>query len=80
MNFPGQHKDLLCISCGVYPESQGHLLRCPKLIANLGYLADKTSKLNEYDIYGDIEKQQIIVNIYSDILEVRGKMKNGVEK
>ena len=80
MNFPGQHKDLLCISCGVYPESQGHLLQCPKLIANLGYLADKTSKLNEYDIYGDIEKQQIIVNIYSDILEVRGKMKNGIEK
>ena len=78
MNFPGQHKDMLCISCGQFPESQGHLLQCPQLITKLSYLSGKTSKVSEYDIYGDIEKQQIIVNIYSDILEVREKMKNGI--
>ena len=76
MNFPGQHKDMLCISCTLFPESQGHLLQCPQLVTKLNYLSGKTSKLNEYDIYGNIEKQQITVNIYSDILEVRENMKN----
>ena len=69
---------MLCISCGLFPESQGHLLQCPQLVTKLNYLSGKVSKLNEYDIYEDIEKQQIILRIYSDILEVREKLKNGL--
>ena len=77
MNFPGQHKNLMCRSCELVPESQGHLLQCPKLVTKLNYLCGKTSKLNEYDIYSDdISKQEIIVNIYSDLLEVRENLEH----
>ena len=65
------------ISCELVPESQGHLLQCPKLVTKLTYLCGKTSKLNEDDIYSDdISKQEIIVNIYSDLLEVRENLEN----
>lgn len=70
-NFSGQHKNLWCTSCGLFPESQSHLLQCPQLVINLKYLTGKTSKLNENFIYGNIHQQEMIVNIYSDILEVR---------
>ena len=76
LNFPGQHKDLLCISCGLFPESQSHILQCPQLVARVGHIMGNTSKLNENDIYRDLEKQRTIVNIYSDLLEVRERLKN----
>ena len=47
---------------------------------HLHYLRGKTSKLNENDIYSTIEKQEIIVNIYSDILEVRENLKEDAVK
>ena len=58
-------------SCGLFQETQAHLLKCPALVQNLKYLKWRTSKLNEKDVYGSTEKQLMIVNIYSDILEVR---------
>ena len=42
---------------------------------NLKYLRGKTSKLDENHIYGDVELQIQIVNIYSDILKEREKLK-----
>ena len=75
-NFPGQHRDLWCRSCGLFPESQSHLLQCPQLVSRVSYLVGKTSILDENDIYKDITKQQIIVNIYSDLLEVRENLKS----
>ena len=75
-NFPGHHRDLLCRSCGIYQESQGHLLQCAPLVSRINYLEGNSSKLNENDIYKDIMKQQIIVNIYSDLLEVRENLQN----
>ena len=74
-NFRGQFIDLWCISCGLFPESQSHILQCPELVTKLNYLAGKTSCLNENCIYGDIEEQLKIVNIYSDLLEEREKLK-----
>ena len=77
VNFRGQHlNNILCISCGLVPESQSHLLQCPQLVSRLNYLSDKTSNMNELDIYGDTESQKRIVNIYSDILEIREKLKH----
>ena len=38
-----------------------------------------TTKLNEFDIYGDVKRQKLIVNIYSDLLEVRENLKNEIE-
>ena len=80
MNFRGQHKDVWCISCGLFPEFQSHLLQCPQLVVRLNYLAGKTSRLNENDIYKDVKRQKVIVSIYSDILEVREKLKNQSEQ
>ena len=74
-NFPGKYGDLKCISCGLLEETQGHLLQCSKISKELQYLSQKVSTVNENFIYGNIQEQQIIVKIYSDILEVREKLK-----
>ena len=74
-NFGGQFWNSWCTSCGLFQETQGHLLQCPPLVKNLRYLLGKTSKLNENDIYGNIMQQVQIVNIYSDILQERENLK-----
>ena len=79
-NFKNGNQNPWCSSCGLFAETQGHLLQCPTLVQNLHYLRGKTSKLNESDIYSTIEKQEIIVNIYSDILEVRENLKEDAVK
>lgn len=79
-NFKNGNQNPWCSSCGLFAETQGHLLQCPTLVQNLHYLRGKTSKLNENDIYSTIEKQEIIVNIYSDILEVRENLKEDAVK
>ena len=74
-NFPGKYGDLLCISCGLYQETQFHLLQCPEINKELQYLNLQLSTVTENFVYGTIKEQQIIVNLYSDILEVREKLK-----
>ena len=74
-NFGGKFDNLWCTSCGIFQETQGHLLQCAPLVKNLKYLEGKTSDLNENDVYGSIEQQIRIVNIYSDILQEREKLK-----
>ena len=70
-NFHGRRKDVWCISFGLFPENQSHLLQCPALVTNLNYLCGKTSRINENFIYGNQKQQETIVNIFADILEVR---------
>ena len=70
-NFKDQHKSPWCSSCGLFPETQSHLLQCPELVKNLNFLTEKPSKLNEKYIYGNIKQQESIINIYSEILDVR---------
>ena len=53
LNFPGANPNPWCISCGLFPESQSHLLQCPALVVNLGYLAGKSEKIEENFIYGN---------------------------
>ena len=72
-NFKNQNSNPWCISCGLFQETQGHLLQCPPLVQNLNYLQGQSSKLDDKYIYGNIEQQIEIVNIYSDILEEREK-------
>ena len=79
-NFKNEHKNPWCTSCGLFQETQGHLLQCPQLVKNLQYLRGRTSKLNENNIYGSIEQQEMIVNIYSDILEVRENLQQSIDK
>ena len=75
-NFKNQHKTPWCRSCGLFQETQAHLLQCPKLVINLQYLQGKTSTLNENFIYGSIKQQEMIVKIYSDILKVRENLQH----
>ena len=70
-NFKNSKANPWCLSCGLFPETQGHILQCPELTQKLMYLKGKTSKLDENDIYRNIEKQLAITNIYSDILDIR---------
>ena len=73
-NFPGMNSNNFCSSCGLFPETQSHLLQCSVLVGKLQYLCENTSTLCEDDIYGPLEKQKVIVKIYSDILDVREQM------
>ena len=71
-NFKNINQYPWCRSCGLFAESQGHILQCPELTKHLSYLV--ASKLDENDIYSDVEKQLIITKIYSDLLEIREKV------
>ena len=75
-NFRGLNNNPWCIACGLFPETQSHLLQCPQLVIGLKYPNLKTSRLNENFIYGSIEQQQTIVKIYGDILEIRDNLQN----
>ena len=73
-NFKKQHRDPWCISCGLYEETQKHLLECPEIVAKLNYLTDDTTNFDENDIYEGVDKQLRIVKVYGDILEVREEL------
>ena len=77
-NFPGQYGSMFCRSCGLFPESQSHLLQCPVIVSKLQTINKNYSRVNEGMIYGDIEEQQIIVNIYSEVLLVRESLEEVV--
>ena len=34
-NFPGQYLNSCCTSCGLFEESQGHLLQCTAIVSKL---------------------------------------------
>ena len=74
-NFKSQHKDPWCICCGRFEETQNHLLQCQEIGKRLNYLTEKQMDFVENDIFGDLEKQLKIVKIYSEIIEIREKMK-----
>ena len=57
---------------------QSHLLQCPELVCNLKYLDVKPSKLNENFIYGNIQQQDMMVKIYSDVLDAREMLKETI--
>ena len=33
-NFPGQYGSPWCLSCGLFQETQSHLLQCPEIVLN----------------------------------------------
>ena len=72
------HKNHWCISCCLFKEMQSHLLQCPELVCNLKYLDVKPSKLNENFIYGNIQQQDMMVKIYSDVLDAREMLKETI--
>ena len=78
-NFKGLNNNPWCISCGLFTETQGHLLQCPQLVVGLKYPDLKTSRLNENFIYGNMTQQQMIVTIYSEVLEIREKFTQTLE-
>ena len=77
-NFKNQKQSPWCLTCGLFPETQGHLLQCPEIVTKFNYLKGIASKLDENDVYSSIAKQEIIVNIYSDIIEERENIINNV--
>ena len=74
-NFKNQHKDPWCICCGLFEETQYHLLRCQEIVKKLNYLAENQTDYDENDIFEGLEKQLQIVKVYSDIIDIREEMK-----
>ena len=60
-NFGAPQNNPWCTSCGLFTETQSHLLQCPELTKNLGYIQSKASKINENFVYGSALQQEIIV-------------------
>ena len=54
-----------------FKETQSHLLQCPELVSSLKYLDVKPSNL----IYGNTNQQEMIVKIFSDILDARDMLR-----
>ena len=57
---------------------QSHLLQCPEIVVKLKTINKKWSELNENMIYGNIEEKQLIISIYSEVLQVRENLKEGL--
>ena len=34
-NFKGMHKSPWCVCCGLFKETQSHLLQCPEIVSSL---------------------------------------------
>ena len=79
-NFSRQYENPWCTSCGLFQETQAHLLQCPEIVPKLKYLNLNFSKLNENLVYGNSVQQQMMVNIYSAILEVRENLKEDLNE
>ena len=45
-----------------------------KSLKKLGYVADKNKKHDENCVYGSLERKEIIVKVYSDILQIRDEI------
>ena len=74
MNFKQQHKDHLCLTCNLLPETQEHVLQCPEIVKHMKHIIKQDSKWTEDDIYCKLEDQIRIVKIYSEVLEIRNKL------
>ena len=74
-NFPGQYGPPWCRSCGLFQETQGHLLQCPEIVVKLRYVTQNFSKIDENFVYGNNQQQHMICKIYSEILDVRENLK-----
>ena len=73
-NFKELSNNLWCTSCGLFRETQGHLLQSSELVSTLNYLDVKPSRLNKKYIYGNIEQLQKMAKIYTDVLDAREKL------
>ena len=73
MNFPSQHSNLMCKVCKLFPESQSHLLQCPQIVEKLQLLS-LNKKIDENHIYGNVEKQEVIVKLYMQIMKIRSEL------
>jgi hypothetical protein len=60
-----QNFENLCQTCRLFPETQSHLLQCPEIAPKLKLLNLQENDAEEKFIYGNIDQQLIIVNIYS---------------
>ena len=72
MNYENQHSNTLCQICGLFPESQAHLLQCPQIAPKLKLVSKEV--MDESFIYGNADRQLTIVKIYMQVMEIRGKI------
>ena len=80
MNFENMHTNLYCSTCKLFPETQSHLLQCPEIVKELKTVVQGNSRINEDDIYANLDKQVKIAKIYREILEIRDKLMSNEDK
>ena len=68
------YKFTLCQTCGLFQESQSHLLQCPQIVPQLKMIGLKGNEVDENFIYSNIDNQLKVVKIYTQIMQIRKKL------
>ena len=71
MNYKNQFgSDIWCLTCGLYPEQQQHIIQCFVLRERVNHLID----LDNYsynDIHGNLSEQEGIAKVYTLLMDTR---------
>ena len=65
------NRSMLCDLCHLFPCTQKHVMQCPELCADL--VVDKDVRIEEEDVYSDVEKQLLYVKIFKSFWDLRMK-------
>ena len=73
INFKSKYKndDLQCSLCCEEQDDQQHILRCKVLNAQLDGEEVMSGQVNYDDIFGDVHKQKVVVNLFTRLLDIR---------
>jgi hypothetical protein len=66
-NLENMHTNPYCSTCKLFPKTQAHLLQCPEIVKELETVLQGNSRINEDDIYDNLDKQVKIAKIYREI-------------
>ena len=76
INFKSRYTNdaLQCSLCREEQDDQQHILRCKVLNAQLDGEEVMSGQVNYDDIFGDVHKQKVVVNLFTRLLDIRKTM------
>ena len=75
-NFRNKNDDIVCQLCFEEDENQQHFLKCKKLKEIFKSKEILIENIEYNDIFKDIKKQKVIVNLFKQLIEVRNYLLN----
>ena len=77
-NFKSQYRNthLLCDYCTESDDTQQHILQCKVLNSHLQSKEVINEKCEYNDLFGNVQKQKVVVTMFTKLLDVRKVLKN----